>query len=154
MTGTGWPAARLAVRVRAGTSIALVLVGIGIGVALFVPVLASSPANAHNYCKNHVHDAGCVKNDHHSLDSCDREADGHRVRAWWWTSDGQGPGAWDDNGADSGCDRVWTINWTQAARTCEEVEGCSDWGADCCPWTWDGTRYRASVSRWAAWWGM
>jgi hypothetical protein len=87
---------------------------------------------AHDYCAWHGEDVGCTKEDHRALDSCDREPDGHRVRAWYWGSAGQSPGAWDLNGADPGCDRVWTLYWAQAVRACEEVVGCSDWVTDCC----------------------
>lgn len=105
---------------------AMLLVGICAAAAVVLP---AAPAQAyHNFCARHGDDVGCLKEGHRALDSCDREADGHRVRAWYRSqSNGEFPGAWDENGADAGCDRVWTVYYGTHVNVCEEVVGCAGW---------------------------
>jgi len=101
------------------------LIGMAVG-----PV---TPAGAHERCVNQGNDTACTRymngDTHFWLDACDREADGHKVRAWADASTFTGPrhGNWDENGADPGCQNdvlaVGSALWWH--MVCEEVEGCS-----------------------------
>lgn len=100
----------------------------GLGALLVVVALPAASASAHDFCAQHGEDVGCLKEAHRALDSCDRESDGHRVRAWYRSeNNGEFPGAWDGNGANPGCDRVWTYYYGTHVNVCEEVVGCAGW---------------------------
>jgi len=101
-----------------------------LALAAFVALLMVGPttAPAVDWCAAHGDDVACVKEAQEALDSCDREADGHRIRAWGEDYPGyQFYGEWDNNGANSGCDRVWRYQKIWSARACEEVAGCGAW---------------------------
>ncbi len=100
--------------------------------ALAGTVLIATPAEAASYC---VSDAGgdtaCIRNINSSrpiVDSCDREEDGHRVRAWYELVNGRVEyGEWDPNGAKPGCGHAYPYGAVDGIRICEEVVGCSPW---------------------------
>jgi hypothetical protein len=107
---------------------------IALGALGIVALAAAAPSVARSGCVGHPRDASvaCVRNDHW-IDVCDRDRDGHRVRAWYFH---QGrpfhePNitGWDENGARRGCHRegsTWGLNITRF-RVCVEHEGCSRW---------------------------
>ena len=93
-------------------------------------VVASPAAASHKYCTWHGEEVGCVEIGHQQVTSCDREADGHYVRAWYIdnTYFQDHAGAWDLNGSQPGCDYVRFYQYfAVAVRACEEVVGCSNW---------------------------
>ena len=83
-------------------------------------------ASAHDYCGWHGDDVGCVKDNHSRVDSCDREADGHYVRAWYKVGEFDVAGEWDYDGAGGTCGHAYT-SFAYAVRLCEQVVGCSSW---------------------------
>jgi hypothetical protein len=108
------------------------IIGTVVGLGLLFAIAGTSTGGAHDFCQSDAGgDTGCVRYYHDRVDSCDREADGHYVRAWYQTTPGYSYyGAWDSNGSQSGCDSVWvTVHPDGAAgvRICEEVAGCSAW---------------------------
>jgi hypothetical protein len=105
-------------------------------VGAIASLLAATPgvesvAQAHEACVNHGDDTACTRftngDSHFWLDACDRESDGHRVRAWAdaATFSGQRPGNWDPNGANSGCANDVLAVGSALWWVCEEVDGCS-----------------------------
>ncbi len=96
-------------------------------VASLVAVAVPSQAQA-RVCVLHGSDYACVSDDRTSITVCDRERDGHHVRAQYYLDydPARHFGPWDRNGADSPCYRRWRtgINWF---RLCEVRSGCSWW---------------------------
>lgn len=93
-------------------------------------VLVGPAGASHKYCAWHGDDVGCAEIGNHEVTTCDREADGHMVRAWYTdnTHFEDHAGAWDRNGSLSGCDSVEFFQYVAVAvRACEEVVGCSNW---------------------------
>jgi hypothetical protein len=93
-------------------------------------VAAAPAAEADTFCAWHGDDVGCVHVGHSSFAACDREPDGHKVRAWVISEFGDTlVGPFDDNGSASGCDGASYVESYDLVRvrTCEEVVGCSDW---------------------------
>ena len=92
--------------------------------------LASQASASHKYCAWHGDDVGCAEIGNHEVTSCDRETDGHSVRAWYTDNAHfeDHAGAWDSNGSQPGCDSVQFFQYVAlAVRACEEVVGCSNW---------------------------
>ncbi|HEX8073948.1 MAG TPA: hypothetical protein VF545_03110 [Thermoleophilaceae bacterium] len=93
-------------------------------------VTLSSPTQAHNRCVYHGADVACVFDDHSSIAVCDRERDGHYVRAQYhlYFNPARQYGPWDRSGADYPCSRrrhsPGAITWF---RLCEVHAGCSRW---------------------------
>jgi hypothetical protein len=105
------------------------LLAVAVG-ASGVFLIAAPPAWADTFCAWHGDDVGCVHAGHSSFAACDREADGHKVRAWVISEFGDTIiGPFDDNGSASGCDGA---SYSESfdlvrVRACEEVVGCSAW---------------------------
>jgi hypothetical protein len=99
--------------------------------AAFLLTVASVNAS-HKYCAWHGDDVGCAEIGNRTVTSCDREPDGHRVRAWYIDNRNfeEHAGAWDLNGSQGGCDSVPVGPSPATAvyvRACEEVVGCSNY---------------------------
>lgn len=92
----------------------------------FAP-LPAPLAQAHDTCAAYGANVACVKNNHHTIDWCDRESDGNRVYAQYRVEFFTATTAYDPNGSNSGCghqNESWSI-WD--FRVCEEGSGCSAW---------------------------
>jgi hypothetical protein len=107
--------------------------GIVLCLTIAASLAAAGSVNAsHKYCAWHGDDVGCAEIGNRTVTSCDREADGHRVRAWYIDNRNfeEHAGAWDLNGSQSGCDSVGVQPSPAQAvfvRACEEVVGCSNY---------------------------
>jgi hypothetical protein len=96
-------------------------------------VFADTAGASGKFCAWHGDDVGCVEVGHYQVTSCDREADGHYVRAWYIDNKyfDAHAGAWDLNGSQAGCDWVTLSQYfAVGVRACEEVVGCSNWVYD------------------------
>jgi len=93
--------------------------------------IAVPGAHAHADCVEDAGgDAACVRDNHSRVDACDREPDGHYVRAHYTTQISHPNyyhGPWDSNGSADGCSHVWPNTSVVQYRICEEVAGCSVW---------------------------
>jgi hypothetical protein len=106
-------------------------------VSVVVGLTFASPAQAHEGCGLHGDDVVCnrytscgVTHKCNWIDGCDREPDGHYVRAHYWLAgfETYNHGDWDDNGSASGCAHNQTYQFkVWQMRICEEVVGCSNW---------------------------
>ena len=100
-----------------------------LGTAAMIAGVGSS-AQAHEICAAvHGADNACVFNAHSHLSGCDREADGHGVRAHWRTAGGNiGVTGWDPDGAGGPlCGHGDPPSTMVEYRVCENDVGCSDW---------------------------
>lgn len=101
-----------------------------VGLALLGALAIPAAADGDTFCAWHGDDVGCVHSTHSSFAGCDREPDGHMVRAWVISEFGDVlVGPYDKNGSQSGCDGAdyhesYDLN---RVRICEEVVGCSSW---------------------------
>jgi hypothetical protein len=103
----------------------------GLSVAAML-VAAAAPALAHREnAPPHGSDEAFVDANHLAITACDREADGHGVRAEYYTWGSQNTlrSVGDANGSASGCgtelsEDGWEI---KQFRVCEETEGCKGW---------------------------
>jgi hypothetical protein len=107
-------------------------IGVVVLCVLAFLVAAASVSASHKYCAWHGDDVGCAEIGNRTVTSCDREPDGHMVRAWYIDNRNfqEHAGAWDMNGSQSGCDSVPVAPSPATAayvRACEEVVGCSNY---------------------------
>ena len=98
-------------------------------VAFIVAVALPPTVQAHDVCATHYLDVGCSKEGDSRLDTCDREADGHYVRAHYYRifDPSYHHGPWDGNGSQSGCSHLWVTPALTSIRVCEDSEGCGAW---------------------------
>jgi hypothetical protein len=84
-------------------------------------------AYAHDTCAAYGANVACVRNNHHTIDWCDRELDGKRVYAQYRVEFFTITTAYDPNGSNPGCGHrndEWSI---YEFRVCEQGSGCSAW---------------------------
>lgn len=108
---------------------AAVITGLSVAALL---VSAASPALAHRETAPlHGSDEAFVDANHLAITACDHEADGHGVRAEYYTWGSQGTlrSVGDGNGSAAGCgteisEDGWEI---KQFRVCEATQGCAGW---------------------------
>ena len=94
------------------------------------PVPPPAPAPARDVCATHPSDPSvvCVRNQGHTVDVCDRHADGHRAYARVITEASnpafQSP-FYDDNDSQAGCANLHFPSRVLAVAVCVQYEGCS-----------------------------
>ena len=96
-----------------------------IGVIAVLP----APAQAHQTCMFHNNDSACVYSySHETIQACDGEQDGHRVRAQYYVyySIARQYGNWDSYGPGCAYNYAPNLGITQY-RICEEEVSCSAW---------------------------
>lgn len=73
---------------------------------LAVLVLSQTPASAHYAVTRHGKDTVRTWSDHHTVEICDGEKDGHWVYGKWFFEDGSSYYTYDTSGADGKCTRL------------------------------------------------
>ncbi len=93
-----------------------------------IAVVAALPAWAHQHRAYHNNDYAEINSTHDWIIACDREVDGHGVRAKWRDVLGNVTnGSWDSDGAGGSCVTNLIPNSAIEFRVCEADVSCSDW---------------------------
>lgn len=90
-------------------------------------LLPAAAAQAHDTCVAYGANVACVRDNHHTIDWCDRETDGRRVYAQYRVEFFTVTTGYDPNGSNPGCGHrrdSWSI---YDFRVCEQGSGCSAW---------------------------
>lgn len=99
----------------------------GAALTAALAMCAAVPALAHEETVYHGNDFAQVLSGHLEIKGCDREPDGHAVRAQWRNSSGVITyGAWDTT-ADAVCANEALPSSAVEFRVCENDVGCSAW---------------------------
>jgi hypothetical protein len=98
-------------------------------VAILVAGALAAPSQAHKTWAYHGNDFASVGDGHYTVNACDKEADGHRVRAQYFTvlNPSAQNGSWDPDGADGHCAHNTPGIRITDYRVCEEGVGCGPW---------------------------